>query len=247
MLAFTCQVTLVHSQEGSDDPHNPDTFSVRISDDTIIYAPARRMTAEPSAAPELRTVPDTIVDGMKNDPDFRYANDPSTWKKEPPPREPGFIKALDWISRSPIMRWVLYFFLAAIVLFAIYQVMIVNDFFVLSRRKTKQISPEITEEEMNSADIEQHIQKAISNKEYRLATRFMFLKTLNYLHDHQLIQFDAKSTNRDYISQMKKSERGGEFNHLTNIYEYVWYGEYQLSEQQFDVVQQRFHKFVSKN
>ena len=41
-------------------------------------------------SPIVRSVPDTVVDRMKNEKDFVYANDMSYWKEEPPPEETTF-------------------------------------------------------------------------------------------------------------------------------------------------------------
>lgn len=71
----------------------------------------------------------------------------------------------------------------------------------------------------------------------------MYLKTLQLLHDNNLIRLNAKSTNRDYIRQMQKHKDAGQFRFLTRIYEYVWYGEFQPDEKQFGIIRNNFNKF----
>lgn len=208
---------------------------------------AQDKTAGREDRTNIRTVPDSITQRMKKEKDFLYANDPSYWQMPKPEEKGAFVNFLESIGRSPLFKWSLYLFLAVIILIAIYQVMVVNDFFIFSRSGKKKSQSKISEEEYSAENIDGIIQQAINNHDYRSAIRFMYLKTLQQLHERQLIRFHANATNLDYINQMHRQKEGGQFKLLTHIYEYVWYGEFQPTEQQFERIKTNFNLIIPNN
>jgi hypothetical protein len=196
---------------------------------------------------ELRAVPDTTAEHIKAQREFGYANDSSLWKRESTAENKNVVRLFDALSKSIFLRWLLYLFLGAIILYAIYQVMVVNNFFIFSRSRKNTTNTGSAEQQFFDDDLDSKIQHAIAIREYRKAVRWMFLKTLRILHSHQLIQLNAKSTNLDYIKQLQKKQQAAGFTHLVHIYEHVWYGEYQLTEHQFQVVLDNFNRFIEEH
>jgi hypothetical protein len=194
---------------------------------------------------ELRAVPDSVTDNMKKDRDFLYANDPSYWVEKRPQPSP-FASFISKLARSPMLKWVLYSFLAAVILFVLYQVMVVNNFFFFSkRRQSKKRADEAEDEDVNAENIEQKLNEAIAGGDYRLAIRYLYLKTLYLLNERKLISLQSRATNHDYLLQMQKQSAGKQFRHLTQVYEYVWYGEYRPSDSQFTTIETNFKHFFS--
>lgn len=248
MYLLLCTTMFGCSEISAQEYYNgADTINVRIQGDSIVYRQKAEQTARKSNRDiPIRYVPDSVVARMQNDKVFEYANDPAFWKKEPPPDNSALFKLINWLARSPVIKWLLYIFLAAIILFAIYQVMVVNDFFLFTRPKTKAADPDKTHEELTANNLDDLLEKSLQEKNYRVAVRCLYLKTLQSLHERRLIVLDARSTNHDYISQLKQHNKRLEFIRLTNIYEYAWYGEYALSEQQFELARNSFDKFISR-
>jgi hypothetical protein len=194
----------------------------------------------------VRAVPDSVVDKMQKQKEFLYANDPAYWKEEKPKDDGAFYKFLNTLSRSLFLKGVLYFLLALLIIFILYQVIAVNNFFIFSRSaKRKKVSGEMDEDGVGKDNIDEKIRMAINAGDYRGAIRLMYLNTLQSLNDKQLIRLHAKSTNYDYIQQMKQKKGENEFRLLTRIYEYVWYGEFQPSEQQFEIIHTSFNQFIT--
>ena len=198
--------------------------------------------ASPDKKIEIRTVPDSVAGKMKKDKDFLYANDMSYWKEEPR-KQNLFDRMLIALSRSTALKYILYALLAAGILFALYQVMVVNNFFILSRGRRKKKNEDGSEEDTATINLDENISEAISQGNYRHAIRFMYLKTLRVLSDNNLITLHAKSTNQDYIRQMYKHNNLSQFRQLTRIYEYVWYGEFDPTESQFEMIRTNFNRF----
>jgi hypothetical protein len=193
----------------------------------------------------LRTVPDSVTSKMKNDREFLYANDPSYWVEKKVEKS-ATQKFFERLARSPILKWILYTFLAIVILFVLYQVMVVNNFFIFSKHGRKRKEELADGEELSGEELDHKLSEAIAAGQYRLAIRYFYLKTLQALSDKNFIVMHAKSTNRDYILQMKARNEGSDFKQLTNIYEYVWYGEYQPTAQQFNIIESNFKRFISQ-
>jgi hypothetical protein len=73
--------------------------------------------------------------------------------------------------------------------------------------------------------------------------RYLYIKTLYALNDKNWIQFHAQATNNEYVKQMSEHKNINDFRFLTQVYEYVWYGRFEVTEQQFSVVHHNFKKF----
>ncbi len=191
-------------------------------------------------------VPDSVVQKMQKEKAFRYANDPSYWpyqQKTTTSDDSWLMKLLLFFVNNAFMKWIMYAVLALVVLFIIYQVLVVNNFFSFSRRrKHKSTAEEGIETEEN---IDEALHIAIKANDWRAAVRYLYLKTLVVLSEKNLIVRHAKSTNYDYLNQMSGSTYYRDFAQLTLIYEYVWYGEFAPTTDQFEKIHSNFNHFIS--
>lgn len=205
------------------------------------------------AEPELRSVPDTAVNRLKKEEAFAYANDPAYWTKakkeeeddEPRRRGKGFWDYVADFFSDSTARTIIYIILGVILVLIIYRIVVVNNLFMTptSRKRIEDTEEPATEIDDNNLDAK--IQQAVQEKNYRLAIRFMYLKTLRSLNEKGWIRYHAQATNNEYINQVHHYGAGNEFRFLTHIYEYVWYGEFALTEEQFNKVQQNFQQFYN--
>lgn len=196
---------------------------------------------------EVRVVPDSVAERMKKEKEFAYANDMSYWKKQAPRERSGLERFFSALSDSRALKVILYSMLIAAIIYILYQVMVVNNFFIFSRAKRNRLAGDASDNESINENLDERIKEAIDNRNYRHAIRFMYLKTLKVLSESNVITLHAKSTNQDYIRQMYKHDHLGQFRQLTRIYEYVWYGEFDPTEAQFDIISTNFNRFNQNN
>lgn len=192
---------------------------------------------------EVRYVPDSVADKMKRDKEFAYANDMRYWQDEKPRQRNAFDKLLSALSQSTALKVILYALLTAAILYVVYHVMVVNNFFIFSRGRRNKKANDRTDGDAMNENLDQLISDAVTAGNYRHAIRYMYLRTLKLLSENKVITLHAKSTNQDYIRQMYKHNSLSQFRHLTRIYEYVWYGEFDPTATQFDIIQTNFNKF----
>ncbi|HUQ66028.1 MAG TPA: hypothetical protein VM101_07725 [Flavitalea sp.] len=215
MYFFICYVTLTLAQDNISSRH---------------YASERK-------------VPDSVSQKMKKSREFAYANDMRYWKDDTLRKKNALMKMLSDLSRSVALKVILYSLLIAAVIFGLYQVIVVNNFFILSGGRRNRKKSVGSDDGTINGNLDEKINEAIENKSYRHAIRYMYLKTLKVLSDNHLIILNAKFTNRDYLLQLQKHNNVKLFSKLTHIYEYVWYGELNPTETQFEAIRKNFNLF----
>ena len=192
----------------------------------------------------LRSVPDTTVARMKKEKEFAYANDPAYWVKEKVVYRKGFWDYVFEFFESSLVRVIFYVLVAGLVIFVLYRIIVVNELLIFyTPKKQKKIFEETESSELDPRMIDQKIDEAIQQQKYHTAVRYLYLKTLYLLNDKNLIQFHTQATNNEYLAQMNQHKQLKEFRFLTQVYEYVWYGKFEISEHQFSIVHHSFKNF----
>lgn len=194
--------------------------------------------------PVVRQVPDSVVGRLKNQKEFRYANDPSFWTEAPRNENPAFARFIESIARSGILKWVLYVFLAFIIGVVLYQLIVVNNLFVFKTRKRKNAEKSGLGEA--AGPLSPHaFEDAARSGDYRTAVRYIYLRSLELLDGAGAITMNAKTTNQQYLAQMQKHSLRREFSWLTKVYEYVWYGEFSPAPSQYEMIRNNFYQYFA--
>lgn len=81
-------------------------------------------------------------------------------------------------------------------------------------------------EDLDKINFEEKIKLALSDNDFRLATRWHYLKILFLMDRAKLITFASYKTNIDYRYELKSKKHQHAFIRLSYIYEYVWYGKF---------------------
>jgi uncharacterized membrane protein YuzA (DUF378 family) len=98
------------------------------------------------------------------------------------------------------------------------------------------------EENLDEVNFEDLIDNAIKEQNYRLATRYLYLKSLKILTNKNSIEWHYDKTNSDYLNEIKDQNTKSVFKRISYIYEYVWYGEFPIDEDSFQEHQIDFAK-----
>ncbi len=114
--------------------------------------------------------------------------------------------------------------------------------------KQGQATVVFTDEEniIKNEDIQDLINKAIQQKNYRLAIRYSYLLVLKQLSESELIRWEQQKTNEDYIKEIEKESIKGHFETITRIYDYVWYGEFNVDALKYERLKPSFET-ISKS
>jgi hypothetical protein len=195
----------------------------------------------------MRTVPDSTVEKLKRSKDFEYANDAAYLAKEPVSNRRSAGNSFWNFLTGDIMRVFIYTLLIGVLLFAFYKIIVDNKLYLFYSKPKKIVTAQKNKsEEEIPENIDEKIRETLLTKNYRLAVRYMHIKALKLLDEKELIRFHAQSTNNYYASKLRNTAFGKEFQKLTNVYEYVWFGDFKLTDQQAEIVQQNFNHFYSE-
>lgn len=113
-----------------------------------------------------------------------------------------------------------------------------NILFSKSNENTVLLSEE--ERIMKTEDIQSLIKKALEEKNYRLAIRYYYLYLLKLLTERELITWELQKTNDDYLQELSQSKLKPLFQKVTLLYDYIWYGEFQIDGEGYERAKHKF-------
>lgn len=195
----------------------------------------------------FRTVPDSIVENLKRDKDFEYANDPEFWEAERArvTNEITGKQEPTWLGKLFAQTWfqrVLLALMVCLLVFAVVKIALSNRMMMM-RRAARKFNMEEDDAALQKEDLDKLVQQAEQEGNFRLAVRYRYMKTLQQMDARGMIQLDAKSTNWDYVNRMSGHPLKKQFLLLTRAYEYVWYGEYPLNGEQYQYLKTEFGQY----
>ncbi len=114
----------------------------------------------------------------------------------------------------------------------------------------KQIPPqaEFTEDEdiIQNQDIQELINLAIKNNNYRLAIRYYYLFVLKKLSDLEFINWESQKTNTDYIKELTDDPLKNQFTVITKLYDFIWYGSFEVNEKSYRQAEKEFQSITNR-
>lgn len=231
-----------------------DTVVIPTIDSTLIGTTtdedsAMEETDEPQVEPlpdtaSLRMVDQSFVDSLKKAREFEYANDPRYWVRNKTEKEDA-----DFIEKAigfGAIKSIMYVLIFALIVFIVFKLIDNNNLFY--RGKGKSLTLNTGDEEfLEETDLQSRIDQSVRDKDFRKAVRYSFVQMLQDLDQQGWIKYHAKSTNHDYQLQLLKAPFYNDFQFLVQIYEYVWYGEFDITEQQFISIQPKFRSILKRS
>ncbi len=100
------------------------------------------------------------------------------------------------------------------------------------------------EELIKSDDLPTLIKNAIAQKNYRLAVRYYYLLVLQKLSNAEIIDWEQQKTNEDYIGEIESTTLKQKFTSGTYLYDFVWYGNFELNEKEFEKAENQFNELT---
>lgn len=146
------------------------------------------------------------------------------------------------IFRNPFIRFLLTTLAVFFIGFILYRIFF-NGFF-------KRNGPRLAEEGDHPKEMEPGpnaynslVHEAVADQNYRLAVRYLYLQTLQLLHDKNVVDVSPGKTNENYVKELYGSPHQPLFASLTTSYEYIWYGKFEIGYSLFQQLQNNFKQF----
>jgi hypothetical protein len=119
-----------------------------------------------------------------------------------------------------------------------------NGNFLFGKKNRKvDIKDEELHEDIHEINFPESILKFEKSGDFRSAVRYQFLFTLKKLSDKKLIVWNQEKTNKDYVSELKAPHLKDEFYNLSYIFDYVWYGEFAIDEENYLKFKNQYQSF----
>ena len=149
------------------------------------------------------------------------------------------------VSTLNIIMKIIAFFIIGFVIFMIVKIFINKEGGWVFGTSSKKINvSELVEENIHTINFKQLIQKSKNEKEFRISIRYYYLWFLKTLSDKDIIEWDIEKTNSDYFYEINNYDLKMEFKQLSYIYEYCWYGDFALNENDFSKAENSFLKAI---
>ena len=200
---------------------------------------------------DTRKIPQNDLRKIKSDEAYWYVNETPTRQNKnllPPNQNDGEkgerindnrnISIPSWLI---VLLWI--FLVAGFIALLIWFLSSSNIYLFRKKSKAFAETEQPTVENIFETDFENEIQKAIAEKNFRMAVRLLYLRSLRDLSDHNLIIYTPEKTNSDYLLQLAETSYYKSFFRLTRNFDYTWYGHFELSKERFSVIQNDFNSF----
>ncbi|WP_207434167.1 DUF4129 domain-containing protein [Sabulibacter ruber] len=212
-------------------------MAVPAQKETAAYQPLQIRYPDPQKIQELR-----------ESRDFQYQQDVrpdmSFWERFWRRVGRYISEVLQAQSYDSFWKYVLYALAIGITVFVVLKLMQVDFTGLFGRKSTSApITFDTYRENIHEIDFAKLIEEAEAQGDYRRAIRLHYLRTLKSLTDLGLISWKPGKTNRSYVNELSQSSLRRPFEHITQLFEYVWYGGSSLDGQKFEAVRRSFLEF----
>lgn len=183
---------------------------------------------------------------LRSSREYRY-------DRESRPPDNSLARFLDWLMRrvarflssSAYQNFWQYVFMLGVAGLVVWLLMKANIMGNLFSRESRQmpLAYATVTDNIHEIAFSERIEEAVEQRNYRLAVRLLYLQTLKHLTDRGLIVWQPDKTNRSYVYELAQTPYRPDFEELTRQYEYAWYGDFPVTEPQFQTIRERFSQF----
>jgi hypothetical protein len=215
-----------------------------------------------SAAMELRQPDASAQEDISNEEDWRYDRDSVLQKQERNVFDRIWDAFTDKISEafrsdnsgSGSKFWPIFWKILVVLVFLGLVVLVIlkatktgtSRIFKGKSKDAEHTDASIEDVDIHTINYEQMIGEAESRRDYRLAVRLLFLRSLKQLSDKELISWKADKTNGDYYYDLSDSSLQEGFGQVSFVYDYIWYGEFPVNQNVYESTVEKFSQFRSK-
>ena len=144
------------------------------------------------------------------------------------------------------LEYIVYGLLGVIVLYLLIKFLLQNPVNSVFKTESKSIDGfSYIEENIAEVDFDSLIATSLKENNFRLATRYLYLKSLKVLTQKNTIDWHYDKTNTDYLNEIKDEKLKALFKRVSYIYDYVWYGEFPIDESGYNKNKTAFNQLIT--
>ncbi|MCB0710696.1 MAG: DUF4129 domain-containing protein [Ignavibacteriae bacterium] len=225
-----------------------DTLPEPLDFDAFIDSVAASRFVYDSSSPALRTFSSADIDSYLSDDEFDYARG-----AEPPTNLieklfNWFFNLINKVFGNKVANEILvYIFFAAALILVIWFIARSEGTGLFARKGSGKVELDFEEmpEDIHAINFDRLIAEALTAGEYRRAVRLQYLKTLRTLSERELIEWRREKTNGEYLREIQGDVLRSRFAELTLLFDYVWYGGFDINRAQYGKIGETFTSFTA--
>jgi hypothetical protein len=145
---------------------------------------------------------------------------------------------------ASVMKYLILGLAAATLVYVIFKLVGINLLRIFRKEKvTVEIPYTESLENIHEINFDEAIENAVAIKNYRLAVRLLYLRSLKQLSDNNLITWKVDKTNTAYLNELTDADQRKQFSLVTRQFEYIWYGDFPVDRQSFVSINAIFQEF----
>lgn len=192
---------------------------------------------------------------LSNDLTDKYIGEEFNYTQEQVVSENVIARAINWFFRTLeetfgvdlppglliLIKYLIYFLMGGLVIYLLIKLFISENISSIFTKKANAIiNINLSEEHIENLDLEALLKSALKQKDYRLAIRYQYLKALKLLSQQNIIDWHFEKTNLDYQKEIETPKVKLLFNEVSYLYDYIWYGEQKIDENDYNAADKRF-------
>lgn len=92
-------------------------------------------------------------------------------------------------------------------------------------------------------NLDDFLERALEDKEYGLAIRYLHLKNLKKLAEKERIEWQYRKTHEEFLTELQGTALHQGFAQTMRLYEYIWYGDFRISGRDYQRYRKVFDQF----
>ena len=101
-------------------------------------------------------------------------------------------------------------------------------------------------ENIKEVDLASMLTEAIVDGDMRLAIRIHYLLVIQAFTNKEVLDWKPHKTNRTYVAEMNGHPLQASFKEVSDIFDFVWYGVTDVSDQNYETIQSQFSSLLNK-
>jgi len=133
----------------------------------------------------------------------------------------------------------------SLAIFVIVRLFLRKDGRWIFKRNPEEINPDIAiQEDIQSVNFKELIAAAEAQKNYREAIKYSYFYVLKKLDDAKIVSFDPQKTTYDYQLELDETKFNTSFNKAAYYYTYIWYGEFDVDDSEYETTSNVFSQIL---
>lgn len=115
---------------------------------------------------------------------------------------------------------------------------------IFGKSKQNKTDYDAIDENLQNIDFKALIEQTNAVGNNRLEIRYYYLWVLKKLADKNYIVLHAEKTNLDYYNEISSESTKVDFKYVSYLYNYIWYGEFDLTAEMYQNANKAFEKML---